>query len=552
MRKLCKSKTLRVCLIAFVVLALMAVSVFAEGEGEEYVSMFYGTFWSLVPPLVAIILALITKEVYLSLFVGILMGGLLYANFNPWQAVLSITEGFTASIADGWNAGILIFLVVLGIMVALMNKAGGSAAYGRWAAEHIKSQRGSLIATMILGVLIFVDDYFNCLTVGSVMQPVTDKFKVSRAKLSYVIDATAAPVCIIAPISSWAAAVTGSVVEQLDTAGNVIPVDGFRVFLQTIPYNFYALLTLTFMICLFVMKFDYGPMKRAQRITDDTGDLLSGTTDEYANVAKVEVSQRGKVIDLIIPVLVLIALCILGMVYTGGIFDGEDFITAFSNADASVGLALGSIISIVFAFLYFIIRRVVTLKEFAECIPEGFRQMVPAILILVFAWTLAGFCRGNLGASDFVGPLMKNSAGALMAILPAIMFLVACFVAFSTGTSWGTFAILIPIAQSVFPGEVGTPLILTIAACMAGSVFGDHCSPISDTTIMASAGARVNHLLHVSTQAPYAITVAVICFICYLLAGFIQNWLIVLPIGIVLTILTTFVIKKFVGGKSAA
>lgn len=552
MRKLCKSKTLRICLIAFVVLALMAVSVFAEGEGEEYVSMFYGTFWSLVPPLVAIILALITKEVYLSLFVGILMGGLLYANFNPWQAVLSITEGFTNSIADGWNAGILIFLVVLGIMVALMNKAGGSAAYGKWAAERIKSQRGALVATMGLGVLIFVDDYFNCLTVGSVMQPVTDKFKVSRAKLSYVIDATAAPVCIIAPISSWAAAVTGSVAEQLDTAGNVIPVDGFKVFLQTIPYNFYALLTLTFMICLFVMKFDYGPMKRAQKITDDTGDLLSGTTDEYANVAKVEVSQRGKVIDLIIPVLVLIALCILGMVYTGGIFEGEDFITAFSNADASVGLALGSIISIVFAFLYFIIRRVVTLKEFADCIPEGFRQMVPAILILVFAWTLAGFCRNSLGASDFVEPLMKNSAGALVGVLPAIMFLVACFVAFSTGTSWGTFAILIPIAQSVFPGEVGTPLILTIAACMAGAVFGDHCSPISDTTIMASAGARVNHLLHVSTQAPYAITVAVICFICYLLAGFIQNWLVVLPIGIILTVVTTFVIKKFVGGKSAA
>jgi Na+/H+ antiporter NhaC len=514
------------------------------GDGEASASGFYGTFWSLLPPVVAIVLALITKEVYMSLFVGIFVGAMLSANFNPVGAFIELTAMFTSRIADDWNAGILIFLVVLGIMVALMNKAGGSAAYGKWASKRIKNKKGAQFATMGLGILIFVDDYFNCLTVGSVMRPVTDKFGVSRAKLSYLIDATAAPVCIIAPISSWAAAVTSSVTGE--------SVDGFRVFLQSIPYNYYALLTLLFMALTIAFGIECGPMRRAQALTDKTGDLCSGTPDEYATQRDEQPNEKGKVIDLVLPVLVLIALCIICMVYTGGFFDGEDFITAFSNSVASVGLALGSIISLAFTFIYYMLRRVISFRAFADALPEGFRQMVPAILILCFAWTLAGFCRESLGASDFVEGVMGGATGWALNLMPLIMFLVACGVAFATGTSWGTFAILIPIAQSVFPGEMSTLLIITISACMAGAVFGDHCSPISDTTIMASAGARVNHILHVSTQMPYAVTVAAVSAASYIFAGFVQKAVISLRVAVVLLVAAVFVLRTVLGKKQAA
>jgi Na+/H+ antiporter NhaC len=525
-------------MIGVLLIALPAMVLASDGEEAAYVSEFYGTFWSLAPPLLAIVLALITKEVYISLFVGIFMGGLLYANFNPVKATISIAQMYISRVGDSWNAGILIFLVILGVMVALMNAAGGSAAYGKWAAARMKSKEGATLSTVGLGVLIFVDDYFNCLTVGSVMQPVTDKFKVSRAKLAYIIDATAAPVCIIAPISSWAAAVTGSV------TGDTI--DGFKVFLRAIPYNYYALLTILFMVVITLLKFDYGPMKKAGRAAE-SGDLFNGQPDEYAG-KEIPRNERGKVIDLMLPTLMLIVLCILGMVYTGGFFDGTPFVEAFADCDASAGLVIGSLAALIFTFIYYMLRRVITFKQFAACLPEGFRQMVPAILILTFAWTLSGFCRESLGAGDYVGAIVQNSAVA-SGILPAIFYLIACGVSFATGTSWGTFGILIPIAQSVFPGDLSQILVITIAACMAGAVFGDHCSPISDTTIMASAGARVNHIQHVSTQLPYAITVGLVSLICFVLAGFVGNWMISLGVGILLMTGTLFVLRAVTAKK---
>ena len=492
----------------------------------------YATFWSLIPPLVAIILALITKEVYSSLFVGILMGALFYADFNPEKTVLHIFEdGMLSVLSDVWNVGILIFLVILGTMVALMNKAGGSAAFGQWAAKRIKSKVGAQLATILLGVLIFVDDYFNCLTVGSVMEPITNKHKVSKEKLAYLIDATAAPVCIIAPISSWAAAVAGFVEGE----------DSLSLFIQAIPFNFYALLTIFMMVVIVVMKFDFGPMKAKEELAMKA---------EVVSAKAEAVGGKGKVIDLVVPVVSLIICCVIGMIYTGEFFEGVSFVQAFSDSDASLGLVLGSFIALVITIIFYLIRRVMNLKDCMGCLPEGFKAMVPAILILCFAWTLKAMT-DSLGADVYVATLVKGSAEGLMSLLPAIIFLVACFLAFATGTSWGTFGILIPIVVEAFGAVDHKLMIIAISACMAGAVCGDHCSPISDTTIMASAGARCDHVSHVSTQLPYAIFVAVISFIVYILAGFVRSAWICLPFGMVLTFVSLILIKKITQRKSA-
>lgn len=513
--------------------AMMSMTVFAaEAEAAELPKMF-ATPWSLVPPVVAIVLALITKEVYSSLFIGILVGGLFYSGFSFEGTVLHIyNNGFLAALTDGYNMGILIFLVILGAMVCLMNRAGGSAAFGAWAGKHIKSRVGAQLATIALGVLIFIDDYFNCLTVGSVMRPVTDKHNVSRAKLSYLIDATAAPVCIIAPISSWAAAVASCVEGD----------NGFELFIKAIPYNFYALLTILMMIVLVVTKVDYGPMKKHE-LNALQGDLYTTEDRPYDNASSEYVNAKGKVIDLVIPIISLIVCCVIGMIYTGGFFSGEDFITAFSNCDASVGLALGSFFGLVITIILYLVRRVLTFTDCMRCIPDGFKAMVPAILILTFAWTLKGMT-DSLGAKEFVEAAVKGFAGDLMAFLPAIIFLIGCGLAFATGTSWGTFGILIPIVVAVFGESNPELMIIGISACMAGAVCGDHCSPISDTTIMASAGAQCNHVNHVSTQLPYAITVAAVSFVTYIVAGLTQSAWISLPVGAVLMVAVLLVLGK--------
>lgn len=497
----------------------------------------YATFWALVPPIVAIVLALITKEVYSSLFIGIVVGGLFFSGFSFEGTLTHIfNDGFVAVLSDPYNVGIIIFLVILGAMVSLMNRAGGSAAFGRFAREKIKTRAGAQLATVALGVLIFIDDYFNCLTVGSVMRPVTDEHKVSRAKLAYLIDATAAPVCIIAPISSWAAAVSGFVEGE----------DGFSIFISAIPYNFYALLTIVMMIGLIIMNIDFGPMKKYEA-NALKGDLFSD--DDSVQTDDTPADAKGKVIDLIIPILTLIICCVIGMIYTGGFFEGTDFVTAFSNSDASVGLALGSICAMLITIIIYLLRRVLTFSECMECLPSGFKAMVPAILILTFAWTLKAMT-DSLGAKEFVAAAMEQSAGSLMNFLPAIIFLVGCFLAFSTGTSWGTFGILIPIVVAVFSGSNHELMIISISACMAGAVCGDHCSPISDTTIMASAGAQCKHVNHVTTQLPYALIVAAISFVTYLVAGFAQNAFISLPIGILLLLITLVAIKKLTSDKA--
>ena len=504
-------------------------------------SFAYSSILSLLPPVSAIALALITKEVYSSLFLGILVGAVLYSNMNLellFQTMLFNEEGgMVYKLADSWNVGILIFLVLLGALVALMNKAGGSAAFGEWASKRIHTRSGAQLATMALGVLIFVDDYFNCLTVGSVMRPVTDSHKVSRAKLSYIIDATAAPVCIIAPISSWAAAVTSSVPEDSG-------INGFSVFLGTIPYNYYALLTICMLIYLAVRKLDYGPMLKHERNAVH-GDLYTTPDRPYKDQETGTITHKGSVIDLVLPVVVLIVACILAMVYTGGFFDGTDFITAFADADASMGLVMGGFIALLFTFFFYLIRDVLSFKEFMECIPEGFKAMVPPILILTLAWTLSGMT-GLLGAKEFVATIVDSSARALQILLPAVIFLVAVGLAFATGTSWGTFGILIPIVLGVFPE--GTMMMISISACLAGAVCGDHCSPISDTTIMASAGGQCNHVNHVATQLPYALTVAGVSFVAYIFAGIIQNPLICLLIAIVMMLAVLFVIERTIGG----
>ena len=491
MRK--RKKLLFAVLTCLMIFACGAITVFAADGGKEYVPKMYSSFWALVPPIVAIGLALITKEVYSSLFVGIAIGGIFWSNFHFEKAVLHIFEdGIVGVLTDSYNMGILVFLVILGIMVCMMNNAGGSAAFGRWASIHIKTRVGAQLATIVLGILIFIDDYFNCLTVGSVMRPITDKHNVSRAKLAYLIDATAAPVCIIAPISSWAAAVTGFVKGE----------DGFSIFMRAIPYNYYALLTILAMVLIVALKIDYGPMK----LHEDNavkGDIYTTPDRPYANAENEIVEEKGKVIDLVFPILILIIFCICGMLYTGGFFSGTGFVKAFSASDASVGLMLGSFFALVVTVVFYALRKVLKFRE-----------------------------------------SMQSAAGGLLNFLPAIIFLVGCFLAFATGTSWGTFGILIPIVVAVFQGTNETMMIISISACMAGAVCGDHCSPISDTTIMASAGAQCNHVNHVTTQLPYAATVAVVSCITYVIAGFVQNALICLPIGMVLLVAALLFMKK--------
>ena len=506
--------------------------------GTGYVespSQFYNTALALLPPVIAIALALITKEVYSSLFIGILVGGLLYSNFS-FEGTLThvFSDGIVASLSDSYNVGILIFLVILGTMVCLMNKAGASAAFGRWAKTNIKSRAGAQLASIVLGCLIFIDDYFNCLTVGSVMRPITDKHQVSRAKLAYIIDATAAPVCIIAPVSSWAAAVASFAEEG----------QGLNLFIRAIPYNFYALLTIIMMLGLVFMKVDFGPMAKFERNAIEKGDLFSGS-NPYAMMDEEIVEDKGKVIDLVLPIVVLVICCVTGMIYSGDFFSGASFVEAFSNSDASVGLMLGSAFGLLFALIYYFVRKSMPFKEMMGCIPEGFKAMVPAILILTFAWTLKGMT-DSLGAKYFVRDFVR-SAEHLQMFLPVIVFVIGCLLAFATGTSWGTFGILIPIVQNVF--SMDSPLaIICISACMAGAVCGDHCSPISDTTIMASAGAQCDHVNHVSTQLPYAISCAVISGTSYLLAGVLAinglPGIIALPVGIVLMLGFLVVMKN--------
>lgn len=503
-----------------------------------------GSMWSLLPPIVAIGLALITKEVYSSLFIGILSGGIIFAaaSGTGFEGVFNtvVKEGLVANVADDYNVGILVFLVILGIIVVLMNRAGGSRAYGEWAAKHIKSRKGACLSTFLLGVLIFVDDYFNCLTVGSVMRPVTDKHSVSRAKLAYLIDATAAPVCIIAPISSWAAAV----------AGTVDGVNGIRLFIDTIPYNLYALLTIVMVVFIALSDMDYSLM-RVHEENARRGDLFTTRSKIYPE-DDMPVRKGGKVIDLVLPVVVLIVMCVLGMIYTGGFFSGADFITAFAECDASYGLALGSAGALIIDILYFLARRVLSFNDCMDSIAAGFRQMVPAILILTFAWSLNSMT-SHLDAGPFVSGLVESASG-IRFLLPLIMFLVASGLSFATGTSWGTFGILIPIITSVFSadlvstaetGVIPEMVIVCISACLAGAVCGDHCSPISDTTIMASTGAQCDHVNHVSTQLPYVFTVAGVCAVGYLISGFIQNVYVVLGISALLMIALLFTIKHF-------
>ena len=509
------------------------LTVLAADAEETYQPALYATIWALLPPLVAIVLALITKEVYSSLFVGIVVGALIYSGFKFEGTVTQIFEGGIIKVlSDSYNVGILIFLVILGSVVCMMNKAGGSAAFGRWASKKIHTRVGAELAAIILGILIFIDDYFNCLTVGIVMRPVTDRHHVSRAKFAYLIDATAAPVCIIAPISSWAAAVSGFVEGQ----------DGLAIFVRTIPYNFYAILTIVMMVGMVLMKTEFGAM-RTHEINALNGDLYTTSARPYENATDDETpNPRGKVIDLVIPIVMLVICCVISMIYTGGFFSGTDFVTAFSQSDASTGLAMGSAFGLVFAIIFYMIRRVVNFRDCMGCIPEGFKAMVPAIMILTFAWTLKAMT-DSLGAAVFVEEAMRSVAGGIEVILPAIIFLVGCGLAFATGTSWGTFGILIPIVVAVFEKSSPEMMIISMSACMAGAVCGDHCSPISDTTIMASAGAQCDHVTHVSTQLPYAILAAAVSFVTYIVAGFVKTAWIALPVGIVLMLIVLFVIK---------
>ena len=522
----------RTMMMALLMMLACSMTALASEVGAEYEPPNYATFWALVPPIVAIGLALITKEVYSSLFLGILMGGLLYSGFSFEGTITHIFEdGIIGSLSDSYNVGILVFLVILGAMVCLMNKAGGSAAFGQFAASKIHSRVGAQLATILLGVLIFIDDYFNCLTVGSVMRPVTDKFQVSRAKLAYLIDATAAPVCIIAPISSWAAAVTGFVEGE----------DGFSIFMRAIPYNFYAILTIVMMVGMVLLKVEFGSMKLHER-NAVKGDLYTTPGRPYGQAKEEQLSAKGKVMDLLIPILSLIICCVIGMLYTGGFFEGTDFVTAFSASDASLGLTYGSFFGLVITIGLYQIRRVLRFSECMACIPEGFKAMVPAIMILTFDWSLKAMT-DSLGADVYVAGVVEASAKGFLMFLPAIIFLVGCFLAFATGTSWGTFGILIPIVVSVFQNSNPQLMIISISACMAGAVCGDHCSPISDTTIMASAGAQCEHVGHVTTQLPYAVTAAAVSFVTYIVAGFAQSAWISLPVGVVLMLLVLFGLK---------
>lgn len=542
-----RNRIVRLILIAAILAAVVLCALFTADGSET--GGFRQSAWALLPPVIAIALALITKEVYSSLLIGIVFGGLLYSNFDFEGTVIHVlSDGVATVLSDRYNVGILIFLVILGAMVSLMNRAGGSAAFGRWASAHIKTRVGAQLATVALGVLIFIDDYFNCLTVGSVMRPVTDKHNISRAKLAYLIDATAAPICIIAPVSSWAAAVSSYVEE-----GN-----GLQVFIRAIPFNFYALLTVAMMILLAIFKLDFGPMARYERNAEQ-GDIFSGLRG-YADAASESTNPRGRVPDLLVPIFVLIVSCVIGMIYSGGFFSGADFITAFSESDASVGLMIGSAGALVFTLIYYFCRRLMSFRELMGCIPEGFKSMVPAILILTFAWSLKAMT-DSLGAAEYVAALVKSSASGLRSFLPAVVFLIGCFLSFATGTSWGTFGILIPITLNVFP--LSDPIgIVCVSACMAGAVCGDHCSPISDTTIMASAGAHCCHVNHVSTQLPYAITAASCSAACYVITGLTQMFLgssaslwtslILLGVAIVLELVVLNILRVKLGKKTKA
>ena len=534
----------KLLIVLFALASVMMTVAFAEGDGEA-VSQFYGTIWSLLPPVVAIVLALITKEVYSSLFIGIIAGFLLQANFNPVDAFNLFINDLAGNI--GGNAGILIFLVILGTMVALMIRAGGSKAYGDWAVAHIKSKSGALWATFILAIVLGVDDYFNNLTTGNVMRPVTDGHKISRAKLAYVCDATAAPVCIMMPISSWAAAVTGVINnEEL----------GFQIFVRAIPYNYYAILTMVFIIVMTALNVDYGPMKTHE---DNAvkGDLYTTPERPFAGAEEMKFNPDGKVIDLIIPVIILIVGCVGGLIFAGYLNGGTDIMSMFANTDAFFGLPFGSGISLIIVMIYFMIRRSMKFTELMDCLPEGFKQMVPAILILCFAWTIGGVTRYGLGAPDFVAGLVESMGSSLQNMLPAVVFLIACFLGFATGTSWGTFGILLPIVLEIFtPGGFANltaeslnevPILMVgIGATLGGAVCGDHCSPISDTTIMASSGAQCYHLNHVATQLPYALTVAGICFVNYILTGLLID---ILPeiVCLLIAIATTVGVMVVIG-----
>ena len=533
-----KHSVLRAALLAALAAALLGVPVLAAGE-EAAAGSLYGTVWALLPPVIAITLALITKEAYSSLFIGIVVGALFAKGFSPIGALdMIVNDGLVAAISD--NAGIFLFLVLLGIIVALVNAAGGSAAFGRWASKNIKTKVGASLATFVLGILIFIDDYFNCLTVGTVMRPVTDSHRISRPKLAYLIDATAAPVCMIAPISSWAAAVS-STAEGLDTG-----ISGIQLFIKAIPYNLYSLLTFVFIIGLSMMQFDYGPMKDFERLARETGELgaLKSEEDEKIN-------PKGRVIDLLLPVAVLIVCCTVGMIYVGGFFGVDawggtdcagDFIGAFGNTDAFIGLPWGGIIALLFTVIYLLLRRVITFKDAMDCIPKGFNAMISPILILTLAVSLKATIT-SLGASVYVHDLMEGAASALYSMLPAVIFLVACVLAFASGTSWGTFGILIPIVTAIFPAS-SELLIIGISACCAGAVMGDHCSPISDTSIMASAGAQCNHLDHVATQLPYVLTVACVCVVGFIVAGFVQNVYITWAVSLALMLGVLFALRS--------
>ena len=508
----------------------------AAEAAEEAVekSWMTGTFWALIPPVIAIVLALITKEVYSSLFIGILCGGLFAGGFNFLKTVDHIiNDGLIAAVKD--SAGVFIFLVILGVLVALINKTGAANAFGEWAKTHVKSRVGACLATFLLGVLIFIDDYFNCLTVGSVMLPVTDSHKISRAKLAYLIDATAAPICMIAPISSWAAAVS----EYAEGT----QYSGLELFCRAIPYNFYSLLTFVFIIGITLMKVDFGPMAKHEKNAMENGDLFT-SGGEVDNGVRPLQNAQGKVRDMIVPIIMLIIICIAALVYVGGIGeDGKGFIAAFSDTDATVGLPWGGMLVLILTIIYLALRKVIPLRDAMKSIPEGFNAMVPAILILTFATALKNMT-GLLEAKEYIAQIMEASAGKLANFLPAAIFFVACVLAFATGTSWGTFGILIPIVVHIFPSD--SPLLfIGMSACLAGAVCGDHCSPISDTTIMSSAGARCEHINHVQTQLPYAITVALVSFVSFMLAGLVQNWYVVFPISVVMMLVVLFLIKKF-------
>jgi len=531
-------KSYLLCIAILIVVLCPMIVYGAEAEAPK--PALYATFWSLVPPLVAIVLALISKEVYSSLAIGLIFGGMLASGFNFEGTMKAIFEkGFVSVLSSAYNVGILIFLVILGMVVALMNKTGGSDAFGKWASKRIKTRVGAQLMSVLLGCLIFIDDYFNCLTVGSVMRPVTDKHQVSRAKLAYLIDATAAPVCIISPISSWAAAVTGFVDGE----------DGFALFIKAIPFNYYALLTIVMMIVITIWKFDFGPMKLHEE-NAKKGDLFTTGEEKFDELDRGS-HKDGKLIDMLFPIVSLIICCVIGMLYTGGIFSGAGIIEAFSNCDASVGLSMGSFVSLIITLIFYIVRGSLKFTECMDCLPAGFKAMVPAILILTFAWSLKSIT-DVLGAKEFVATMMEHSASGMQLLLPAIIFVVAVCLAFSTGTSWGTFGILIPIVVAVFAGKDSQMMIISISACMAGAVCGDHCSPISDTTIMASAGAQSNHINHVNTQLPYAMLVAAVSFVSYIIAAFIKNAVLSLIIAVVLMIGVLFIIKTVTSKEGSA